>query len=129
MKDGIRADIWFIKVTAIILTVKIQIIYTSAVASPYYTIQGCDDPRETLFKGVINNTHSQSLLKDEPEEGTNDTEEEDIPFNSNQKKTWIQRRTWILPKSLKATLISANLRMMTSARTAERSKKIFFCTS
>ena len=66
MKDGIWAEVWFIKATAMLLRVDIQMMDTTAEAS--YTIHGCDDPRGTLYIGVFNNTHFQSLLKDEPKE-------------------------------------------------------------
>ena len=48
-------------------------------AESSYPVYGGDNLRETLYIGVFNNTHFQSLLKDEPEEEPSDTEEEDIP--------------------------------------------------
>ena len=65
-KDGIWADIWFIRATAMFLKVNFQIMDTTSESS--YPVCGGDDPRETLYIGAFNNTHFQSLLKDEPEE-------------------------------------------------------------
>ena len=83
LKETTWADTYLIRAIALLLEMNIQIIDTAPGRRPHrYTYNGdpnpdsFDEARETLYIGVSNNTHFQSLL---PDEAVEEESEEEAP--------------------------------------------------